>query len=96
MTQQHCRATGPNTQILQAFGIRPVILVRRLDDIVLSLSDFYNGGATVNTFYGDVWPTLDQPAKYDLIIDHMMPWYASFYASWGTGGAPQGNWTAFS
>lgn len=82
VTQQHCRATGPNTQILQAFGIRPVILVRRLDDIVLSLSDFYDGGATVNTFYRDVWPTLDQSGKYDLIIDHVMPWYASFYASW--------------
>lgn len=73
VTQQHCRATGPNTQILQAFGIRPVVLVRRLDDIVVSTSDFYDNGAVTNTFFGDVWPTLDPSAKYDLIIDHVMP-----------------------
>ena len=62
--------------------IRPVVLVRRIYDIVLSISDFNDNGAITNTFYGDVWPTLDQSAKYDLIIDHVMPWYASFYASW--------------
>lgn len=82
VTQQHVRASGPNIQILQAFGIRPVVLVRRIEDVVLSVSDFNDSGATTNTFYGDVWPTLDQSAKYDLIIDHVMPWYASFYASW--------------
>ena len=59
-----------------------MVLVRRLDDIVLSLCDFYDGGAIINTFYGDVWPTLDPSAKFDQIIDHMIPWYASFYASW--------------
>lgn len=82
VTQQHCRATGPNIQIFQAFGFRPIVLVRCLEDIVLSMSDFYDSGATTNTFFGDVWPTLDQAAKYDLVIDHVMPWYASFYASW--------------
>ena len=82
VTQQHCRATGPNTHILQAFGIRPVVLVRRLEDIVVSMADFYDSGAIINTFFGDVWPALDRPARYDLLIDHVMPWYASFYASW--------------
>jgi hypothetical protein len=50
-----------------------VVLVRRLDDIVLSLCDFYDGGAIIITFYGDVWPTLDPSAKFDQIIDHMIP-----------------------
>jgi tetratricopeptide (TPR) repeat protein len=82
ITQQHCRATGPNIQILQGFGIRPVVLVRRLEDIVLSLSDFYDAGATMNTFFGEVWPGLDRTGKIELIIDQVMPWYAAFYASW--------------
>ncbi len=82
VTKLHCRATGPNMQILQAFAIRPIVLVRSFPDIVLSLCDFYDQGAIVNTFYGDVWPTLDEQGKYDLIIDHVMPWYAGFYASW--------------
>lgn len=82
VTKIHCRATGPNTQILQAFDIRPIVLVRSFPDIVVSLSDFFDQGATVNTFFGDIWPTLDEQGKYDLIIDHVMPWYAGFYASW--------------
>ena len=82
VTQQHCRATGPNIHMMQAFGIRPVVLVRRLEDIVLSMSDFYDRGAIINTFFGEVWPSLDQSQKYDLVIDHVMPWYVEFYASW--------------
>jgi LPS sulfotransferase NodH len=82
ITQQHCRATGPNTQIMQGFAIRPIVLVRRLEDVVLSLSDFYDAGAVTNTFFGAVWPTLDSVGKVELIIDHVMPWYAGFYASW--------------
>ena len=82
VTQQHCRATGPNTQILQAFGVKPIVLVRNLADIVLSLSDFYDFGAVRNTFFVDVWPSLDTQGKYNLIIDQVMPWYAGFYASW--------------
>jgi len=82
ITQQHCRATGPNMQIMQGFAIRPIVLVRRLEDIVLSLCDFYDAGAVTNTFFGAVWPKLDKAGKLDLIVDHVMPWYAGFYASW--------------
>lgn len=82
VTQQHCRATDPNVQILEAFGIRPVVLVRNLFDVVLSLADFYDGGAIINTFFAPRWGKLTAEHKYDLIIDHMMPWYISFFASW--------------
>ena len=82
VTQQHCRATAPNVQILQAFGIRPVVLVRRLEDIAVSLADFYDQGATSNSFFAEAWPGLDRAAKLDLIVDHVMPWYAAFHASW--------------
>jgi tetratricopeptide (TPR) repeat protein len=82
VTQQHCRATDPNIHILQAFGIRPIVLLRRVEDIVVSLSDFYDQGAIYNTFFEDLWPTLDRAAKFDLVIDHIMPWYATFHASW--------------
>ncbi len=82
VTQQHCRASKPNEQILQAFDIRPIVLVRNLPDVVISYSSFLDNGAVADTFFGDVWPTLNEQGKYDLIIDHVMPWYAGFYASW--------------
>ena len=82
VTQQHCRATDPNAQILQAFGIRPIVLVRNLFDVVLSLADFYDGGAVHNTFFPTRWGNLTADRKHDLIIDQIMPWYVTFFASW--------------
>jgi len=82
VTQQHCRATDANIQIIQGFGIRPVVLVRNLADIVVSLADFYDRGASINSFLGADWPNLSPAAKRDCIIDHVMPWYVGFYASW--------------
>lgn len=49
VTQQHCRATEANIQLMQAFGIKPVILVRNIFDTVVSLLDFYKGGFTFST-----------------------------------------------
>ncbi len=82
VTQQHARATEANLQIMQGFGIRPVVLVRNLADVAVSLCDFYDGGADVNTFFRPVWSGLDRAEKLDAIVDLVMPWYVSFYASW--------------
>src|SRR5438552_11584789 len=35
VTQQHCRASDANVHLMQAFGIRPVILVRNVFDSVM-------------------------------------------------------------
>ena len=82
VTQQHCRATGPNVQIMQAFNIRPIVLVRNLPDAMVSLYDFFEQGAIRNTFFGDIWPGMNERNKYDLLIDHFVPWYLQFYVSW--------------
>ena len=82
VTQQHCRATEANLQIMQGFGIRPIVLIRDLPDILSSLYDFYEAGATSNTFFAPYWPNLSPSERVDLIVDHVVPWYLAFYASW--------------
>jgi len=82
VTQLHCRATHANIHIIQGFDIRPVVLVRNLADIVMSLVDFYDNGAVINSFLDTDWSALDPRSKRDYIIDHVMPWYVGFYASW--------------
>lgn len=82
VTQQHCRATEANIHIMQGFGIRPVVLVRNIHDIVVSLFDFYEDGAVANTFLASSWPELTHTEKLDLIVDHVLPWYFAFHASW--------------
>lgn len=82
VTQQHCRATIPNVQLMQAFAIRPIVLVRNLFDTIVSYADFFDGGATINTFFGGRWESFERAQRIDLMIDHVVPWYLAFYASW--------------
>ena len=82
VTQQHCRASDANVHLMQAFGIRPVVLVRNIFDSVMSLLDFYNQGAFQNSYFRADWPALDEETKIDLLIENVIPWYFQFVASW--------------
>lgn len=83
VTQQHCRASEANLQLMQAFGMRAVVLVRNLYDVMVSLRDFYTGGAVLGTFFHpETWKHLDGERRMDLIVDHVVPWHLQFYASW--------------
>ena len=82
VTQQHCRASDANVHLMQAFGIRPVVLVRNIFDSVMSLLDFYNQGAFQTSYFRGDWPLLDEETKIDLLIENVIPWYFQFVASW--------------
>lgn len=83
VTQQHCRASEANIHLMQAFGIRPVVLVRNIYDTVMSLLDFYDGGFVYSTFFDrEEYVAMDTSARLDLLIDFAVPWYFQFVASW--------------
>jgi len=82
VTQQHCRASDANIHLMQAFGIRPVVLVRNIFDSVISQFDFFNKGAFQTSYYRADWQTLDDETKVDLLIENVIPWYFQFVASW--------------
>ncbi|MEO8074127.1 MAG: sulfotransferase domain-containing protein, partial [Acidobacteriota bacterium] len=82
VTQQHCRASDANVQMMQAFDIKPVVLVRNVFDSVMSQLDFYNNGAFNNSYFRADYQTLDEETKIDLLIDNVIPWYFQFVASW--------------
>ncbi len=82
VTQQHCRASDANLHLMQAFAIRPVVLVRNIFDSVMSLLDFYNKGAFQTSYFRADWPLLDDETKIDLLIENVIPWYFQFVASW--------------
>ena len=82
VTQQHCRASDANVHLLQAFGIRPVVLVRNIFDSVMSLLDFYDKGAFRHSYFRADWQVLDEETKIDLLIENVIPWYFQFVASW--------------
>lgn len=83
VTHQHCRATEANVQLMQAFGIRPVILVRDLHDVIVSLRDYFNGGAVRTTQFEEAaWQALPPERQTDQIIDLVVPWHLEFLATW--------------
>jgi len=93
VSQLHVKGTYHNAALMRMFGIKPVILVRRIDDIVVSLAhDFrkkarrrdQRGGRNGFSF---VW--LDQDIAglsderlLDMIIALAVPWFVNFYVSW--------------
>jgi len=83
VTQQHARASEANIQLMQAFGIKPVVLVRNIFDTVISLLDFYRQGFTFSTFFErDDFLGGDEQQQINLLIDYVIPWHFQFVASW--------------
>lgn len=82
VTQQHCRASDMTVHVMQAFELRPVVLVRNIFDSAVSLLDFYDGGAYMNSYFRADYQSLGENDRIDLIIDNFIPWYFQFVASW--------------
>lgn len=85
ITQQHVRATGPNLQLMDRFGIRPVILVRNLFDAIVSIRDylFTEGFEKFPSLYvTEQMADFSRERQLDLLIAHALPWYINFYVSW--------------
>ncbi len=83
VTQQHSRASEANIHLMQAFNIKPVVLVRNIFDTAISLLDFYKGGFTFSTYFTrEDFDSFDRDQQIDLMIEFVLPWYFQFVASW--------------
>ncbi|MDE2183779.1 MAG: sulfotransferase domain-containing protein [Alphaproteobacteria bacterium] len=87
VTHIHMQALPANCRMLEAFGIRPIIMLRDLGDMLASYLDMLNaGGGTEANGLNCVIPagfeSYADDAKADFAIDILAPWYASYFASW--------------
>lgn len=84
VTQQHMRASDPNVRLIDSFGLTPIVLVRSLPDVVVSLFDHLHRTALKASmaYVNEQFFELDRTAQIDLIVELFMPWYVSFYVSW--------------
>ena len=78
------RATDTNIKLMKAFSIKPIILVRNIFDIVVSLCESFAQEKTAfhMCIVTDDYKKLNKSAQYDFIIDLALPWYFNFYVSW--------------
>jgi hypothetical protein len=86
VTQQHVVANARTVKLLRDFGIRPVVLVRDIFDVVISVRHFLltEGCGKWPTFFttDERFRRLDEAAQYEQIVELGLPWYFDFFVSW--------------
>jgi len=93
VSQLHMKGTPHNAQLMNMFGIRPIVLTRNIFDSIESLardlrSKFALGSLGEGHYgYSFTWLTddiasLDDEQLIDFIIEFAAPWYVNQYISW--------------
>lgn len=83
----HMQAFAANRNFLSAFGIRPVIMLRNVPDMLASFWDMLETDPVaraegLNCIVPDDFALWDPAQKADFMVDIVAPWYASYFASW--------------
>jgi hypothetical protein len=84
VSQIHLKATEANLRLIEKFSVKPIILVRNIFDVVISLRDHFHNESTSVPFVwaNDKFFELDESVQLDFIIELAIPWYINFYVSW--------------
>lgn len=84
VSQNHVRHTHETQVLLDKYGITPIVLVRNIFDIVVSLRDHVTNESVFTPLaYVDESMRDWQPEEmYSFLVDMAVPWYIHFYVSW--------------
>ena len=83
----HMQALPANIHFIEAFGLRPCIMLRSIPDMLASYWDMLDREPEarlqgLNCAIPAGWPDLADARKADFLVDILGPWYASYYATW--------------
>jgi hypothetical protein len=82
----HMQAFAPNISVMEAFGIRPVIMVRSIPDMLASYWDMLERSTAqhqgLNCTIPPDFRQMSDDRKADFLIDVIGPWYAGYYGTW--------------
>ncbi len=87
VTHVHMQALPANRRFIEAFDIRPVIMIRSIPDMLASYWDMIETDEAarrdgLNCEIPEDFPARAKERKADFLIDIMGPWYASYFATW--------------
>jgi hypothetical protein len=87
VTHVHMQALRANIHFIEAFGLRPIVMIRNIPDMLASYWDMLDADPDamrqgLNCRIPVAWHDYDEAQKADFLVDIMGPWYASFYATW--------------
>jgi hypothetical protein len=83
----HMQAFTGNRHLIDAFGLKPIIMLRSLPDILASFVDMLMTDEAaraegLNCQIPDDFLEYDRSRKVDFVVDIIAPWFASYFATW--------------
>lgn len=84
VAQLHVRYSKETHNLMLRYGVKPVVLVRNIYDVVISIRDHLRNESVVGpagyvlTYMKD-WP--DEKLE-EFIVDIVIPWYFNFFMTW--------------
>jgi hypothetical protein len=83
----HMQAFTSNRHFLEAFGIRPIVMLRNIPDMLASFLDMFDTDPNarndgLNCLIPENFLEFDDSKKRDFVIDIIAPWYSSYFATW--------------
>lgn len=87
VTHVHMQALAANQKFIEAFDLKPVIMLRPIPDMLASYQDMLeqDPAALAEGLNGRIPPAFaswDRAQRADFLIDMLGPWYASYFATW--------------
>ena len=84
VVQQHVKATDHNVELMHKYGIRPIVLVRNIFDVTVSLDDHLRreDHRMPTGFVHREYMTMDFDQRIEYLIRVHLPWYFNFFMSW--------------
>ena len=87
VTHLHMQALDGNRHFIEAVGLKPVIMLRNLPDMLASFLDMLETDPVaraegLNCQIPRNFCDLDRAQKLNFMIDVIAPWYASYFATW--------------
>ncbi len=86
VTHIHMPASDGNRHIIEAFGLKPIIMIRSIPDMMASFLDMLEKDPATPMGLSFRVPhdfaAMTRARKADFMIDMMAPWYAQYFAGW--------------
>ncbi len=84
VSQLHLKPSQTTHELIREFGLRPVVLVRNLWDVMVSLRDHMHQ-CSLDWSMAQIDPAFrswNEDRQYDFLARAMMPWFIDFHVSW--------------
>jgi hypothetical protein len=80
----HMQAAPRNVQLMKRYLIRPVVLIRNIADVIVSLDDhLHNENTGTPSGHEPVWyKNMSNDKRYEFLIRMHVPWYLHFVLTW--------------